>query len=109
MNLHVHRSIFLLIGFKRYGSQKSRKVSSQSQFSDRGLEEDVGLDDTESLLSEENEGGDHEEPNDVSLCHNMPWIKVRVTSEKGLRIKHVTSIKDRLSPDKIRKSTRPRN
>ncbi|XP_048774238.1 protein unc-80 homolog isoform X3 [Ostrea edulis] len=64
--------------FKRYGSQKSRKVSSQSQFSDRGLEEDVGLDDTESLLSEENEGGDHEEPNDVSLCHNMPWIKVVV-------------------------------
>ncbi|XP_061164273.1 protein unc-80 homolog isoform X1 [Saccostrea echinata] len=64
--------------FKRYGSQKSRKVSSQSQFSDRGTEEDVGVEDTESLLSDENEAPDHDEPNDVTLCHNMPWIKVVV-------------------------------
>eukprot|EP00105_Crassostrea_gigas_P024973 XP_011445404.1 PREDICTED: protein unc-80 homolog isoform X2 [Crassostrea gigas] len=64
--------------FKRYGSQKSRKVSSQSQFSDRGAEEDLGMEDTESLLSDENESGDHDEPNDVNLCHNMPWIKVVV-------------------------------
>lgn len=63
-------------GFKRYGSQKSRKVSSQSQFSDRGAEEDTGMEDTESLLSDENESGDHDEPNDINLCHNMPWIKV---------------------------------
>lgn len=34
------------------------------------------MEDTESLLSDENESGDHDEPNDVNLCHNMPWIKV---------------------------------
>ena len=68
----------MFAGFKRYGSTKSRKVSSQSQFSDRGTEEDIGLEDTESLLSDENEGGDYDEPNDVNLCHNMPWIKVCV-------------------------------
>lgn len=34
------------------------------------------MEDTESLLSDENESGDHDEPNDINLCHNMPWIKV---------------------------------
>lgn len=72
----VYQCFTCVQGFKRYGSQKSRKVSSQSQFSDRGAEEDTGMEDTESLLSDENESGDHDEPNDINLCHNMPWIKV---------------------------------
>lgn len=77
MFIHIVWHCFICVqGFKRYGSQKSRKVSSQSQFSDRGAEEDLGMEDTESLLSDENESGDHDEPNDVNLCHNMPWIKV---------------------------------
>lgn len=43
------------------------------------------MEDTESLLSDENESGDHDEPNDVNLCHNMPWIKVVNATASFLR------------------------
>ncbi|XP_021380201.1 protein unc-80 homolog isoform X3 [Mizuhopecten yessoensis] len=65
---------------KRIGSVKGRKVSSQSlQSGGERFPEEDGVDDMESVLSDEPESGpEYQEADDYSLCQNMPWIKVVV-------------------------------
>ena len=80
---HVNKNL-VNSGIKRIGSIKSRKVSSQSlQSSGQGGygDDEGGGEDTESLLSDEatecpSTTAEHQEPDDFSLCQNMPWIKV---------------------------------
>lgn len=62
-------------GIKRFGSIKSRKVSSQSLQSDK-LMEDEDRDDGESVMSDEVEPTEAPEADDFSLCRNMPWVRV---------------------------------
>ncbi|XP_052063828.1 protein unc-80 homolog [Mytilus californianus] len=62
---------------KRFGSIKSRKVSSQSLQSDKVME-DEDREDGESVLSDENEQTEAPETDDFSMCRNMPWVRVVV-------------------------------
>lgn len=66
----------IISGIKRFGSIKSRKVSSQSLQSDKVMVGDEDHDDIESVLSDENEQTDVPETDDFSMCRNMPWVRV---------------------------------